>query len=69
MKDFNPKKKKKKKKEHSGRIEKILISLIFICLGVEKWRMEKMSLYKFAHTSLLKNDDQLKQKKSNHPIY
>ena len=38
--------------------------------------MEKMSLYKFTHTPLLKNDVQLKQKndkqpkkKSNHPIY
>ena len=38
--------------------------------------MEKMSLYKFTHIPLLKNDGQLKQKsdkqpkqKSNHPIY
>ena len=36
-------------------------------------RIEKVNLYKVTHTSLLKNDDQLKQKsdkkKSNHPIY
>ena len=40
--------------------------------------MEKVSLYKFTDTPLLKNDDQLKEKsdkqllkkkKSNHPIY
>ena len=39
--------------------------------------MEKINLYKFTPTHLLKNDDQLKQKsdkqlkkkKSNHPIY
>ena len=36
--------------------------------------MEKVSLYKFTYTPLLKNDDQLKQKsdtqkKKNHPIY
>ena len=38
-------------------------------------RKKKVSLYKFTHTTLLKNDGQLKQKvtkkkkKSNHPIY
>ena len=42
----------------SGRIEKILISLIFVWLGVEK-----VSLYKFTHIPLLKNNSQLKQKK------
>ena len=41
---------------------------------VERWN--KVSLYKFTHTPLLKNDGQLKhkknkqqKKKSNHPIY
>ena len=29
--------------------------------------MEKMSLYKFTHTPLLKNDDQLKQKSDKQP--
>ena len=28
-------------------------------------RMEKVSLYKFTHTPLLKNDDQLKQKQND----
>ena len=46
----------------SERIEKNLIFLIFVWLEVKKWRIEKMSLYKFTHISLLKNDDQLKQK-------
>ena len=40
------------------RIKKILISLIFVRLGVKK-----VSLYKFTYTSLLKNDGQLIQKK------
>ena len=50
----------------SGKIEKILISLIFVCLEMRKWnggRIEKVSLYKFMHISLLKNDTQLKPKK------
>ena len=46
----------------SGRIQNILISLIFVWLGVEKWRDEKMSLNKFTHIPLLKNDAQLKTK-------
>ena len=29
--------------------------------------MEKVSLYKFTHTLLLKNDDQLKQKSDKQP--
>ena len=62
-------------------IEKILISLIFVWLRVKKWNdrksgmIEKMSLYKFTHISLLKNDTKFKQKsdkqqpkkKNNHP--
>ena len=44
-------------------IEKNLISLIFVWLRVEKWRDEKMYLYKFTHVSLLKNYALLKQKK------
>ena len=50
----------------SGKIEKILISLIFVYLEMKKWkggRIEKVSLYKFMHISLLKNDAQLKPKK------
>ena len=44
-------------------IEKNLISLIFVWLRVEKWRDEKkISLNKFTHILLLKNDAQLKQK-------
>ena len=41
----------------------------------KSWEMEKVNLYKFTHTPLLKNDGQLKQKsekqlkKRNHPIY
>ena len=46
----------------SERIEKILIFLIFVWLRVKKWRIEKMSLYKFIHILLLKNDVQLTQK-------
>ena len=46
----------------SGRIENILISLIFVWLRVKSGGMEKMSLYKFTHIPLLKNDAQLKQK-------
>ena len=63
----------------SGRIENILISLIFVWLGVKSGGMEKVSLYKFTYTLLLKIDGQLiqksdkqpekKKKKSNHPIY
>ena len=44
----------------SGRIEKILISLIFVWL-----RVEKVSLYKFTHIPLLKNNSQLKQNKND----
>ena len=35
---------------------------------VEGWKsegMKKMNLYKFTHISLLKNDDQLKQKQND----
>ena len=46
----------------SGKIEKFLISLIFAWLRVKSGGMEKMSLYKFTHIPLLKNDAQLKQK-------
>ena len=46
----------------SERIENILIFLIFVWLRVEKWRDEKMYLYKFTHVSLLKNDALLKKK-------
>ena len=52
--------------------KKNLISLLFIWLEVEKLKDgKKMSLYKFAHTPLLKNNGQLrpKKKKNNHPIY
>ena len=51
----------------SGRIEKILIFLIFVWLGVKKWRIEKMNSYKFTHIPLLKNDVQLKQKSDKQP--
>ena len=51
----------------SGRIEKILIFLIFVWLRVKKWRIEKMNLYKFIHILLLKNDIQLKQKSDKQP--
>ena len=40
----------------SGRIENILISLIFVWLGVKSGGMKKVSLYKFTYTLLLKND-------------
>ena len=47
----------------SGRIEKTLFSFLFVLLRVEKWRDEKkISLNKFTHILLLKNDTQLKQK-------
>ena len=49
--------------ENGKRIEKILIFLIFVWLEVENERMEKVSLYKFMHIPLIKNDAQLKQKK------
>ena len=50
----------------NGRIEKILISPIFVWLGVKKWRDKKVNLYKFTHITLLKNEALLKQtKKSN----
>ena len=39
----------------SERIENILISLIFVWLGVEKWKDKKMNLNKFTHMLLLKN--------------
>ena len=42
-------------------IEKNLISLIFVWLRVEKWIDEKISLYKFIHIPLLKNNAQLKK--------
>ena len=51
------------------------IFLFFVWLEVKKWNDKKMSLYKFTHTPLLKNDSQLIQKsekqlkKKNHPIY
>ena len=51
----------------SGRIKKILISLLFVWFGMEKWRNEKVSLYKFTYTPLLKNDSQLKQKIDKQP--
>ena len=45
------------------RIKKILFSLLFVWLRVKKWRDEKkISLNKFTHILLLKNDAQLKQK-------
>ena len=51
-------------------------SLFFFGQEWKSGKMEKVSLYKFTHTLLLKNDVQLKQKcdkqtkkKSNHPIY
>ena len=46
----------------SEKIKKILFSFIFVWLGVKKCRMKKMSLNKFNHIPLLKNDTQLKQK-------
>ena len=49
----------------SGWIENILIFLIFVWLGVEKGRDKKLSLNKFTHIPLLKNDVQLKQKVKN----
>ena len=51
----------------SGRIKKILISLLFVWFRMEKWRNEKVSLYKFTYTPLLKNDSQLKQKIDKQP--
>ena len=36
--------------------------LFFVWLEVKKWNDKKMSLYKFTHTPLLKNDSQLIQK-------
>ena len=41
----------------------ILICLFFGWLGVEKKRDKKVSLYKFMHIPLLKNDAKLKPKK------
>ena len=38
----------------NGRIEKILISFLFVWLGVEKRGIQKVSLYKFTHIPLLK---------------
>ena len=47
----------------SENIEKILFFLIFVQLGVKKVKnKKKMSLNKFIHIPLLKNDIQLKQK-------
>ena len=43
-------------------IENILISLILFGQEWKKGEMEKMSLNKFTHIPLLKNDAQLKQK-------
>ena len=51
--------------ENGKRIEKILIFLIFVWLEVENERMEKVSLYKFMHIPLIKNDAQLKKKKKS----
>ena len=47
----------------SGRIEKILISPLLFGWEWKSGGIKKMSLYKFTHTPLLKNDGQLKQKK------
>ena len=58
---------KSKRIENGGRIEKILISFIFVWLRVEKWRDKKVSFYKFTHIPLLKNYDQLKQKSDKQP--
>ena len=50
------------------RIKKILFSLLFVWLRVKKWRDEKkISLNKFTHILLLKNDAQLKQKSDKQP--
>ena len=38
----------------SGRIENILISFLFVWLGVKSGGKEKVSLYKFTHIHLLK---------------
>ena len=51
----------------SERIEKILISLIFVWLEWKNGGMEKVNLYKFTHTALLKNHGQLKQKSDKQP--
>ena len=50
--------------------ENILISLLFVWLGLGSEKVEewiKMSLYKFTHIPLLKNDAQLKQKSDKQP--
>ena len=47
----------------SKRIEKILISLILFGWEQKNGRMEKVSLYKFTHIPLLKNNAILKPKK------
>ena len=47
----------------SGRIEKILFSLFLFDWEWKSGGKEKMSLNKFTHIPLLKNDAQLKQKK------
>ena len=55
----------------SERVEKILIFLLFVLIGVKKWRDEKKCVYKFTHIPLLKNEALLKQTKKsdkkNHP--
>ena len=51
----------------SGRIEKILISPLLFGWEWKSGGIKKMSLYKFTHTPLLKNDGQLKQKNNKQP--
>ena len=62
------------------RIEKILISFLFVWLGMEKRDMEKVSLYKFTHIPLLKkwypiktqkviNNQKIKNKKNQSPKF
>ena len=51
----------------SGRIEKILISLIFVQLGVEKWMGRKNKFVKIYSYTLLKNNGQLKQINDKQP--
>ena len=45
--------------------KKILVSLICVSVGEEKWRKGKKKLYKFTHILLLKNNAQWKQKLAN----
>ena len=46
-------------------IEKILVFIICVSVGEEKWRKGKKKLYKFTHILLLKNNAQWKQKLAN----